>query len=476
MKSTRCHNGNSQFGSIEYLKRQDWIIEGSQTLQSPNFKLLSSTIYNDLIYILGVFENQLITLNNIISTDVNGLILLKFNFEGKLISNILLGGYSSYTYQERSNKMEIDSDGNIFIFLNLQGNLSIQGENFDISVDNLTTLLLLRFNPNGTLTNFQELVISSDIEPITNMTINGNNEVYISFSYSQVINLGDFSQEGGNVNSVIGKYSNTLNLIFAKFFVTSGEVFITGLQAQGLDVYLCGYYTKNLVIENNNLNINENDKINCFAAKFTNDVFNWIYETNLDENVCSRQKTLNGLQFNICAFLDLTLDSEGNVYLLGYFGNIDIEETEDNFDEILPFLLKLSSCGEFVWFLSFLGLFTPKGPNRISNLLFVGAWTIESNLEDKFYVSGFFSNQVIVSGSNTKIVNKAICQVEQLIAQYNNQGSLNYVVSIPDNLPTDSKQNITAHKNQVFVISNRIIPTDAFLNTINYNPVITAIS
>lgn len=475
MKSRRCQNGNNtQFGSIEYLKRQDWIIEGSQTLQSPNFKLLSSTIYNDLIYVLGVFQNRLITLNNVISTAVNGLILLKFDFEGKLVSNILLGGYSSYTYQERSNKMEVDSNGNIFIFLNLEGDLSVQGQDFNVSINNLTTLLLLRFDPTGTLTNFKELIISSDIEPITNMTINGNNEVYISFSYSQVINLGDFSQEGGNVNSVIGKYTNTLNLIFAKFFVTSGEVFITGLQAQGLDVYLCGYYTKDLVIEKNNLNLGENDTINCFVAKFTNDIFDWIYETNLDNNIFSQEKALNGIQFNVCVFLDLTLDSEGNVYLLGYFGNIDVEETSNNFDEILPFLLKLSTCGKFVWFLSFLGLFTPKGPNRISNLLFVGAWTIESNLEGEFYVSGFFSNQVTVSGSNTKIVNKSICQVEQLIIKYNNQGALNYVVSIPDNLPTDSKQNMTAHKNQVFVISNRIRPSS--LNTINYNPVITAIS
>lgn len=52
---------------------------------------------------------------------------------------------------------------------------------------------------------------------------------------------------------------------------------------------------------------------------------------------------------------------------------------------------------------------------------------------------------------------KAICQEEQFILKYKDNGDLDWMLSIPQNLPLESKQNLNTYKNLLIVSSNRLI-------------------
>jgi hypothetical protein len=322
----------------------------SATSGATDYGISITTDSDANIYIVGQFFGQYIIFdidtlrNNDTSGNTADIFISKFDSTGNVIWVKSFGG----TNDEGGSGITLDKLGNIYVTGCFKSNIIKYG---NISITNLNNgfeIFLVKYNSDGDII-WAKNSIGTD-HYVNGITIDSHRNVYIAGGYwSGNITFGNFILAGnthGGVNSFIAKYDSSGNVIWAKkvdnsycWSITADNttnIFITG--------HFGGWRGTPSVFDNIILTSRDTTGGNIFIAKYdsSGNVI-WAIEAGANH---SSEKGVNSI----------TLDSLGNVYIVGFFlsdtiffGNIFLTTSDTLPDWSDIYISKYNTSGDAIW-------------------------------------------------------------------------------------------------------------------------------
>ena len=262
--------------------------------------------------------------------------------------------------------IDIDSDNNIFLggfilnngAINVEMDFNSGNTNGILTNESGNTFFLAKFTSSG---NFESLktisgTSSSSSNRLTDLAINAQNEVCITGEISGEWDLDPsevfYPLSAGNRDVFIAKYSNDLNLIFAKVVLGPGTEFSREIALDAFDnMYLSGEFTGTVDFDpgEEEVFLNSPSGREPFILKFSPDG-DLIFALELDSDSTSSSTN---------ATRAISTDKLGYFYIAGKFErSCDFDPSENEFilsplNEQELYLAKYDEQGNFIWAIAY---------------------------------------------------------------------------------------------------------------------------
>lgn len=262
--------------------------------------------------------------------------------------------------------IDIDSDNNIFLggfilnngAINVEMDFNSGNTNGILTNESGNTFFLAKFTSSG---NFESLktisgTSSSSSNRLTDLAINSQNEVCITGEISGEWDLDPsevfYPLSAGNRDVFIAKYSNDLNLIFAKVVIGPGTEFTREIALDAFDnMYLSGEFTGTVDFDpgEEEVFLNSPSGREPFILKFSSNG-DLIFALELDSDSTSSSTN---------ATRAISTDKLGYFYIAGKFErSCDFDPSENEFilsplNEQELYLAKYDEQGNFIWAIAY---------------------------------------------------------------------------------------------------------------------------
>lgn len=262
--------------------------------------------------------------------------------------------------------IDIDSDNNIFLggfilnngAINVEMDFNSGNTNGILTNESGNTFFLAKYTPTG---NFESLktisgTSSSSSNRLTDLAINSENEVCITGEISGEWDLDPsevyYPLAAGNRDIFIAKYSNDINLIFAKVIVGPGIEFSREIALDAYDnMYLSGEFTGTVDFDPGEAEaiLYSPSSREPYIVKFSSDG-DLIFALELDSDSTSSSTN---------ATRAISTDKLGYFYIAGKFErSCDFDPAENEFilsplNEQELYLAKYDEQGNFIWAIAY---------------------------------------------------------------------------------------------------------------------------
>jgi len=395
---------------------------GTNSYQSGN----SIAIDNENnIYVTGYFDNYTITFDDIVLTNTkpgySNIFLVKFNSSGKAVWAKNVTGVGNCSGEA----VTTDKEGNIYLAGNYDGkNLTIGSVTLTNTVSNgfNSDIYIAKFNSSGDVL-WVKGAGSNSIDEAKKIAIDTNGSIYLSGVFQGAsLNFNDTTITNntyGKSEIFLAKYNNNGNIIWVKNAIGSKSEFLNGLYVDpNNNVYIAGDFNSPTLIFDSISITNTGSYYDLFISKYdTNGKILWVKRAGRYNDVSA-----SGLQG----------DSEGNIYITGWFSDNSISFganslTNDSFSNDI-FVVKFDSAGNDIWVIS---------PTVSAQVIYTAGISIDSN--NSCYITGQFNKSIVFKNSSV----------------YNNTSLLEiFIAKLGDNSNT---KNPTIDSNSLTVYPNPVI-------------------
>lgn len=325
-----------------------------------------------------------------------------------------------------SREMVLDSDNNLYVFAQIEGSVSVGGDNFTSFGD--FDALLVKFDPSGDYQWGLQLG-GSDQETPTDIAIDGQNNVYVTGGFKGTAEFNPAST--GGAGELVNSNPDALNkndIFLAKY--TSDGIFVWAYQ---VSTGAHNEFSRSIVVENSGDIVMVGD----FKTEITFNASQTLTATGSNQDIFVAKidqtaspttewykhfptKDDNGKFLSV----DVTLD--GFIYIGGYFTNKFYFESDSctSVGATDMVMLKLESDGDVVW--------VRQGGG--SSLDQINSIAVDFN--KNLYFTGYFSSTANLDLSTTGTLDSDPLNSEGgydiVFGKYSNLGNLEFVHGLGD--------------------------------------------